>query len=494
MPDIDWNLLRDKAIQAAAGAYAPYSQFPVGAASLVDDGRVVTGCNVENVSYGLGLCAECGVVSALHTTGGGRLIALVCVDSQGALLMPCGRCRQVLLEHGGRDLLIDHPAGPRRLEDLLPDLSTPTTLPGNVLTDFAFDAPTVIRTKRDGGRLSDAAIDWVVDAYTDGRVADEQMAALLMAIFWRGMDRREVARWTSAMVASGDRLDFSDLRAGVGRWPRWTSTPPVGSETKPRWRWCPSSPPVAPRSPRSSGRGLGHTGGTLDKLACIAGFTAEITIAQVRQQLCDIGAAIFAAGELAAADKKLYALRDITATVESLPLIATSVMSKKLAEGVGALVLDVKVGARGVSASRRRSAANWPTSMVGLGAAHGVPTRALLTDMDCPLGATVGNAIEVAEALDVLAGGGPPDVVELVRLAAEMLELAGIDGRDPGQTLRRRHRDGPIPPAGRRSGWRLVGTVANRCTFGDRDRRAERHNGKHRRDGSGADSLATRCG
>ncbi|GFG63025.1 cytidine deaminase [Mycobacterium kubicae] len=121
MPEIDWNMLRDKAISASSGAYAPYSRFPVGAAALVDDGRVVTGCNVENVSYGLGLCAECGVVSALHTTGGGRLVALACVDGSGSLLMPCGRCRQVLLEHGGADLLIGHPAGPRRLAELLPD-------------------------------------------------------------------------------------------------------------------------------------------------------------------------------------------------------------------------------------------------------------------------------------------------------------------------------------------------------------------------------------
>jgi thymidine phosphorylase len=188
--------------------------------------------------------------------------------------------------------------------------------------------------------------------------------------------------------------------------------------------------------PKASGRGLGHTGGTLDKLESIAGFTAEISTQQVRRQLCDIGAAIFAAGQLAAADKKLYALRDITATVESLPLIASSVMSKKLAEGVGALVLDVKVGAGALMSSEAQSR-DLAHTMVELGAAHGMPTHALLTDMNCPLGATVGNALEVAEALEVLAGGGPPDLVELtLRLAEEMLELAGIDGRDPGQTLR----------------------------------------------------------
>jgi thymidine phosphorylase len=304
------------------------------------------------------------------------------------------------------------------------------------LTDFAFDAPTVIRTKRDGGRLSDAAIDWVIDAYTDGQVADEQMSALLMAIFWRGMDRGEIARWTSAMVASGERMDFSDLRCGDR--PLVTvdkhSTGGVGDKTT--LALVPIIAACGAAVPKASGRGLGHTGGTLDKLECIPGFTVEMSNQRVRQQLCDIGAAIFAAGQLAPADKKLYALRDITATVESVPLIASSVMSKKLAEGVGALVLDVKVGAGALleSEAQCRELAH---IMVGLGVAHGVPTRALLTDMNSPLGATVGNALEVAEALEVLGGGGPPEVVELVlRLAGEMLELTGIDARDPAQTLR----------------------------------------------------------
>jgi thymidine phosphorylase len=304
------------------------------------------------------------------------------------------------------------------------------------LTDLAFDAPTVIRTKRDGGRLSDAAIDWIITAYTDGHVADEQMSALLMAIFLRGMDRGEIARWTSAMVASGERMDFSDLRSGGT--PLVTvdkhSTGGVGDKTT--LVLIPVVAACGAAVPKASGRGLGHTGGTLDKLECIPGFTVELSNQRVRQQLCDIGAAIFAAGQLAAADKKLYALRDITATVESLPLIASSIMSKKLAEGIGALVLDVKVGAGALleSEAKCRELAH---TMVELGAASGVPTRALLTDMNCPLGSAVGNALEVAEALDVLGGGGPPDVVELtLGLAGEMLELAGLDARDPAQTLR----------------------------------------------------------
>lgn len=297
--------------------------------------------------------------------------------------------------------------------------------------DAAFDAPTVIRTKRDGGRLSDAAIDWVIGAYTGGRVAEEQMAALLMAILFRGMDRGEIARWTAAMLASGERLDFSDLRVPtVDK----HSTGGVGDKIT-----LPLVPVVAACGatvPQASGRGLGHTGGTLDKLESIAGFTADLPIGHVRDQLREVGAAIFAAGDLAPADAKLYALRDITATVESLPLIASSVMSKKLAEGARALVLDVKVGSGAFMASEAQSR-ELAHTMVELGAAHGVETRALLTDMNCPLGATVGNALEVAESCEVLAGGGPPDVVELtLRLAAEMLDLAGIDDRDPADTLR----------------------------------------------------------
>ncbi|OBG28627.1 thymidine phosphorylase [Mycobacterium sp. 852002-51057_SCH5723018] len=304
------------------------------------------------------------------------------------------------------------------------------------MTDFAFDAPMVIRTKRDGHRLSDAAIDWVIDAYTGGRVADEQMAALLMAIVWRGMDRGEIARWTAATVASGERLDFTGLRRG-GK-PLATvdkhSTGGVGDKTT--LALVPVVAACGAAVPKASGRGLGHTGGTLDKLESIPGFTADLSDRQVRDQLSDVGAAIFAAGRLAPADKKLYALRDITATVESLPLIASSVMSKKLAEGVGAIVLDVKVGSGALleSEAQCRELAH---TMVELGAAHSVPTHALLTDMSAPLGAAVGNAIEVAEALEVLAGGGPPDLVELtVRLACEMLQLAGIDDRDPAGALR----------------------------------------------------------
>lgn len=299
------------------------------------------------------------------------------------------------------------------------------------MSEFAFDAPTVIRTKRDGGRLSDAAIDWVIAAYTDGTVAPEQMSALLMAIFLRGMDRDEIDRWTAAMLASGPRMDFTDL--GLPTVDKH-STGGVGDKIT-----LPVVPVVAACGaavPQAAGRGLGHAGGTLDKLESIPGFSANLSNERLREQLCDVGAAIFAAGELAPADAKLYALRDITGTVESLPLIASSIMSKKLAEGAGALVLDVKVGSGAYLKPEARSR-ELAHTMVELGIAHGVPTRALLTDMQCPLGRSVGNSVEVQESLEVLAGGGPPDVVELtLRLATEMLELAGVDGVDPAQTLR----------------------------------------------------------
>ncbi|WP_157762567.1 thymidine phosphorylase [Nocardia yamanashiensis] len=291
----------------------------------------------------------------------------------------------------------------------------------------------VIRAKRDGGELSDAQIDWVVDAFTRGEVADEQMSALAMAILLRGMTRRETARWTAAMIESGSRMDFTDL-------PRPTvdkhSTGGVGDKIT-----LPLAPLVAACGaavPQLSGRGLGHTGGTLDKLEAIPGWQADLSAARMREILADpgIGAVVCAAGaDLAPADKRLYALRDVTGTVESIPLIASSIMSKKIAEGTGALVLDVKVGS-GAFMKRLDQARELATAMVELGLDAGVKTVALLTAMDTPLGCTAGNSLEVAESLDVLAGGGPADVVDLtLALAREMLAQAGIDGIDPADAL-----------------------------------------------------------
>ena len=287
----------------------------------------------------------------------------------------------------------------------------------------AFDAVDVIRTKRDDSELSTEQIDWVIDAYTRGAVGDEQMSALAMAIYLNGMTADETAAWTRAMIASGERMDFSGLdRPTADK----HSTGGVGDKIT-----LPLAPLVAAFGvavPQLSGRGLGHTGGTLDKLESIPGWRADLDAEEMLAMLRDPGAVICAAGAgLAPADKKLYALRDITGTVEAIPLIASSIMSKKIAEGTGALVLDVKVGS-GAFMKDLASARSLAQTMVALGREAGVETSALLTDMSTPLGRTVGNALEVRESLEVLAGGGPADVVDLtVALAAEMLRLAGRD-------------------------------------------------------------------
>ena len=293
------------------------------------------------------------------------------------------------------------------------------------------DAVEVIIAKRDRGELSDSQIDWVVDAYTRGTVTDEQMSALAMAILLNGMNRREIARWTAAMIASGERMDFSGLsRATADK----HSTGGVGDKIT-----LPLAPLVAACGvavPQLSGRGLGHTGGTLDKLESIPGWRASLTNEEMIGQLEDVGAVICAAGMgLAPADKKLYALRDVTGTVEAIPLIASSIMSKKIAEGTGSLVLDVKVGTGAFMKDLDR-ARELAETMVGLGTDAGVHTVALLTDMSTPLGLTAGNALEVRESVEVLAGGGPADVVELtLALAREMLAGAGRADVDPANVL-----------------------------------------------------------
>ena len=293
------------------------------------------------------------------------------------------------------------------------------------------DAVEVIIAKRDGAALSDSQVDWVVDAYTRGVVADEQMAALAMAVLLNGMSRREVARWTGAMIATGERLDFTGLSRPTAD---KHSTGGVGDKIT-----LPLAPLVAACGvavPQLSGRGLGHTGGTLDKLESVPGWRASLDNDEVVAQLEDVGAVICAAGTgLAPADRKLYALRDVTGTVESIPLIASSIMSKKIAEGTGALVLDVKVGT-GAFMKRLDQARELAATMVALGTDAGVRTVALLTDMSTPLGLTAGNALEVRESVEVLAGGGPSDVVELtLALAREMLAGAGRDDVDPADRL-----------------------------------------------------------
>ena len=294
-----------------------------------------------------------------------------------------------------------------------------------------FDAVEVIAAKRDGRSLETAPIRWLVDAFTRGAVADEQMSAWAMAVLLNGMDRREIRDLTLAMIDSGERMSFAGLgRATVDK----HSTGGVGDKIT-----LPLAPLVAAFGvavPQLSGRGLGHTGGTLDKLESIPGWRADLTTEQLRTQLADVGAAICAAGaDLAPADKRLYALRDTTGTVESIPLIASSIMSKKIAEGTAALVLDVKFGS-GAFLPQRERAEELARTMVELGTDAGVATVALLTDMSVPLGLTAGNAIEVEESVEVLAGGGPADVRALtLALAAEMLALAGLPDADVAGAL-----------------------------------------------------------
>jgi thymidine phosphorylase len=289
----------------------------------------------------------------------------------------------------------------------------------------------VIIAKRDGGRIPDAQIDWVIDAYTRGVIAEEQMAALAMAIVWRGLEPAELARWTAAMIASGERLDLSGIDRPTSD---KHSTGGVGDKIT-----LPLAPLVAAHGvavPQLSGRGLGHTGGTLDKLESIPGWRASVSNEDFLEQLQTVGAVVCAAGSgLAPADRKLYALRDVTGTVESIPLIASSIMSKKIAEGSSALVLDVKVGT-GAFMKTTESARALAEAMVTIGTAHGVNTVALLTEMSIPLGLTAGNALEVRESVEVLAGGGPSDVVELtLELAREMLAGAGKADVDPADAL-----------------------------------------------------------
>lgn len=295
-----------------------------------------------------------------------------------------------------------------------------------------FDVVDIIRAKRDKNKLTLAEINWTIDAYTRGVVGDEQMAALAMAIFLNGMDREEIAQWAQAMIDSGETMDFKSLGKPTAD---KHSTGGVGDKIT-----LPLAPLVAVYGvavPQLSGRGLGHTGGTLDKLEAISGWRAALSNEEIMAQLADVGAVICAAGSgLAPADKKLYALRDVTATVDCIPLIASSIMSKKIAEGTDSLVLDVKVGS-GAFMKDLDMARELARTMVDLGTDAGVVTTALLTDMSTPLGLKVGNAPEVAESVEVLAGGGPADVVELTcALAREMLTAAGQPDADIEEALK----------------------------------------------------------
>jgi thymidine phosphorylase len=294
------------------------------------------------------------------------------------------------------------------------------------------DVVSLIRAKRDAERpLTGAEIHWLMRAYLAGEVAEEQMSALLMAVYFNGLDGVELRDWTGEMIASGERLDLRALsRPTVDK----HSTGGVGDKVS--LILAPLVASCGAAVPQLSGRGLGHTGGTLDKLESIRGFQVDLDNAAMIAVLQQAGAVIAAAGpSLAPADRRLYALRDVTGTVESIPLIASSIMSKKIAEGTGALVLDVKTGSGAFMRDLDRAVALAQT-MVALGEEHGVRTRALVTRMDTPLGLAVGNALEVAEAVAALRGEGPADLMEVtLALAREMLDLAGLPGADPAEAI-----------------------------------------------------------
>lgn len=296
---------------------------------------------------------------------------------------------------------------------------------------MSFSAVELIIKKRERNALSTSEINWLIENYTSGQVADEQMSAMAMAILLNGMEREEIKDLTMAMIASGESLDFSGLASPTAD---KHSTGGVGDKIT-----LPLAPLVASYGvavPQLSGRGLGHTGGTLDKLEAIPGWQAGLSNTELYSQLAEIGAVICAAGSgLAPADRKLYSLRDVTGTVEAIPLIASSIMSKKIAEGTSALVLDVKVGSGAFMKTLDR-ATELAKVLVQLGQDAGVKTSALLTDMSTPLGLKIGNSLEVEESVEVLTGGGPADVVELtVELAREMLMHVGITDVDPAENL-----------------------------------------------------------
>lgn len=290
----------------------------------------------------------------------------------------------------------------------------------------------LIKKKRDGGVLEPAEIAWLIDRYTRGEVGDYQMSALCMAVWFRGMTSPELAAWTSAMLRSGETADLSDIPgAKVDK----HSTGGVGDKVT--LTLAPLAAACGVKVPMISGRGLGHTGGTLDKLQSIPGFKVDLPIARYRELVRDVGACLIGQTDtLAPADKKLYALRDVTATVDCLPLIAASILSKKLAEGIDALVLDVKVGS-GAFMKTLDDARRLGATMVELGQAMGKQVVACLTDMSQPLGRAVGNRLEVMEALEFLEGAGPEDLRECTLvLTGRMLTLAGV-ARDESEARER---------------------------------------------------------
>ncbi len=435
-PKEAWAALEKVAWDALERAHAPYSQFPVGAALETEDGTLIAGCNLENASLGLGQCAERVAVFSALAQGRvpGRRLVIVSRDREPT--PPCGGCREVLRSFAPRLEIVSISATGRHkhwtLRELLPRLSRPSPL-------HRFDSRALITAKREGRELTGEELDGLVKGVLRGEVEPYQMSEFMMAVFLQGMTRQETRNLTSAMLDSGDRLDLSAIASPIID---KHSTGGVGDKIS-----IPLVPLVLAAGlhvPMISGRGLGHTGGTLDKLGSIPGYRTQIPIEGLSGLVRDPGG--FIAGqtqELVPADRILYALRDVSATIESVPLIVSSILSKKLAAGLTGLVLDVKFG-RGAFMPDLAKAEVLAEALVGVAGDLGLPAVALLTRMDEPIGTTVGNALEVRESIELLTTRAPAaDFLELTRaLGGLMLALAGTvrtmgEGADVLEKVRR---------------------------------------------------------
>ncbi len=434
-----------EARRALERAHAPYSRFPVGAVLVADDGSLWYGCNVENASLSLGLCAERNAVMAALSAGRRPGSLLVVVTESDEPTPPCGACREVLRELAPNTEIVSvsRTGQTKRWScaDLLPRIPHPPE-------PDELDPRSTIAKKRDGQRLSASEIRAFISGLLSGQVQQHQMSAFMMAVYMRGMDLDEVRHLTEAMLESGRRLRRPE---GAG-WIDKHSTGGVGDKVS--LPLVPLAVSAGLRVPMISGRGLGHTGGTLDKLESIPGYRTDLSLEQMQHLMEEVGC--FIAGqtaEIVPADRLMYALRDVSATIESVPLIVGSILSKKLAAGLSGLVLDVKFG-RGAFMKDRQSALVLARSLVGVARSLGLPALALLTRMDEPLGRTVGNALEMAEGLRLLHGDETADDLLEVTLALGGLMLA-LEGRcatvrEGADLLRERLRSGAPLEAARR--------------------------------------------
>ena len=406
----DYKELISKAIEAREHSYSPYSKFRVGSAILCENGSIYTGCNVENASFGETVCAERIAIFKAISNGEHNFAAIAIVgglDQITDYTYPCGSCRQVLSEHCAKELDVVLFDGENiklcTLGELFP-------------SSFKKD----VTKKKNGIPLNSDEIKFTIDGYMSGNVADYQMSALLMAICLKGMDKDETFYLTKTMLESGEQVDLSVFgKLSVDK----HSTGGVGDKTT--LIVAPIVASLGCKVAKMSGRGLGFTGGTVDKLESLTGYNVTQNPHEFLGQVQKIGVSVVGqSGNLAPADKKLYALRDVTATIDSIPLIASSIMSKKLASGSYNIVLDVKCGS-GAFMKTPSDALELAKAMVEIGQSFGRNIRALVTNMDLPLGYAVGNRTEVWEAIQVLIGKGEQRLHEIcVSLATNIVSIS----------------------------------------------------------------------